>query len=32
MYGYCYIFPIQVYIIKLTYRVYTMVIRKLKPD
>ena len=24
MYGYCYIFPIQLYIIKLTYRVYTM--------
>ena len=24
MYGYCYIFPIQVYIIKLTFRAYTM--------
>ena len=24
MYDYCYIFPIQVYIIKLTYRVYTV--------
>ena len=24
MYGYCYIYPIQVYIIKLTYRMYTM--------
>ena len=24
IYGYCYIFPIKVYIIKLTYRAYTM--------
>ena len=24
MYGYCYVFPIQVYITQLTYRAYTM--------